>query len=73
MHSPTSNLANKRKPIQISQGLALDEKNNTLKKRPLCLCDDGTIWELVQGSWELLPSIPQTQYEIFVKSEKEIN
>lgn len=72
MNSAASNFSNKRKAIQISQGLALDEKNNTLKKRALCLCDDGTIWELVQGAWELLPSIPQTQYEIFVKSEKEI-
>lgn len=61
-----------RRPIQISQGLALDEKNNTLKKRALCLCDDGTIWELVQGAWELLPTIPQTQYEVLVKSESEI-
>ena len=62
----------KRKPIQISQGLALDEKNNSLKKRALCLCDDGTIWELIQGSWELLPSIPQTNYEVLVKSECEM-
>ena len=61
-----------RKPVQISQGLVLDEKNTTLKKRALCLCDDGTIWELIQGSWELLPSIPQTQYEVLVKSENEI-
>lgn len=71
MNGSSTNLENKRKAIQISQGLALDEKNNTLKKRALCLCDDGTIWELVQGSWELLPSIPQTKYEILVKSEQE--
>ncbi len=60
-----------RKPVQISQGIFFDEKEGALKKRPLCLCDDGTIWELIQGAWELLPSIPQTRYEVLVKSEKE--
>lgn len=72
MKSSRSELSTKRRPIQISQGLALDKKNNTLKKRALCLCDDGTIWELVQGAWELLPSIPQTQYEVLVRSEHEV-
>lgn len=61
-----------RRPVQVAQGIFFDDQEKVLKKRPLCLCDDGSIWELVNGSWERLPSIPQTRYEILAKSEREI-
>jgi len=48
-----------RKPVQI----AVIQRTDFEPFAILAVCDDGTIWELSNGTWERLPEIPQDPVE----------
>ena len=68
----------KRKPIQIA---AVWCDTASIGCAPIteviALCDDGTMWSLIQDGWTLLPPIPQDQpalnWGIFLDDENENN
>lgn len=52
-----------RKIIQICSGVYSDCSTEYIDSDLFALCDDGTVWNLVQGNqgkkWKLLPEIQQ--------------
>ena len=39
------------------------DSHGDIASQLVALCDDGTLWGLSRGKWELLPDIPQEAVE----------